>query len=149
MPFRLFIKINLWAQNTIFLGLEIDEHLNWKKHIEEILPKLRSASYAVRSVYYTSSIATLKMICFAYFCLKLQNGIILWGTSTDGKRVFWLHKKTVRIMMGSNTRTSCKPSFRSLGILTQPLQYILSIMSFLSPNIEIYAFNSSVHEFQY
>ncbi|GFG36153.1 hypothetical protein Cfor_10790 [Coptotermes formosanus] len=90
MPFRLFIKINLWAQNTIFLGLEIDEHLNWKKHIEEILPKLRSASYAVRSVYYTSSIATLKMICFAYFCLKLQNGIILWGTSTDENDVCYL-----------------------------------------------------------
>jgi hypothetical protein len=50
-------------------------------------------------------------------------------------------------MTGSNTRTSCKTLFSSIGILTLPSEYILSLMRFLSQNIEIYAFNSSVHEF--
>jgi hypothetical protein len=49
-------------ENTKFLGLEIDKHLKWKDHIEEILPKLSTACYAIRSTYYTSSIATLKVI---------------------------------------------------------------------------------------
>jgi hypothetical protein len=87
------------------------------------------------------------MIYFVYFHLKLEYGIIFSGTSVDSKRVFQLQKKIVRIMTGSNTRTSCKPLFRSIGILTLPSQYILSLMSFFSKNIEIYVFNSSVHEF--
>ena len=33
--------------NKNFLGLKIDEHLNWKNHIEQILPKLSAACYAV------------------------------------------------------------------------------------------------------
>jgi hypothetical protein len=63
-------------EDNKFLGLEIDKHLNWKKHIEEILPKLSSACYTVRSMYYTSSITTLTKIYFAYFHLKLAYGII-------------------------------------------------------------------------
>jgi hypothetical protein len=72
-------------ESTKFLGLEIDKHLNWKKHIEEILPKLSSACYAIRSMYYASSISTLKMIYFAYFHWKLEYGIILGEVQLIGK----------------------------------------------------------------
>jgi hypothetical protein len=34
-------------------------------------------------------------------------------------------------MTGSNSRTSCKPLFWSLEILTLPSQYILSLMKLL------------------
>jgi hypothetical protein len=37
--------------NTKFLGLQIDNHINWKNHIEEIIPKLSGACYAVGPVY--------------------------------------------------------------------------------------------------
>jgi hypothetical protein len=80
-------------ESAKFLELEIDKHLNWKKHTEEILPTLSSACYTMRSMYYTSRIATLKIIYFAYFNLKVEYGIIFWGTSTDSKRVFQLQKK--------------------------------------------------------
>jgi hypothetical protein len=36
--------------STKFLGLEIDNHINWKNHIEEMIPKLTGACYAVRSM---------------------------------------------------------------------------------------------------
>jgi hypothetical protein len=48
-------------------------------------------------------------------------------------------------MTGSSLRTIHKPSFQKLEILTLPSQYILSLMRFLSPNLEIYKFNSSDH----
>jgi hypothetical protein len=44
-------------------------------------------------------------------------------------------------MTGSTFRASCKPLFRTLGILTMPSQYILSLMTFLANN-----FQSSIHE---
>jgi hypothetical protein len=33
--------------NTKFLGLQIDNHLNWKYHIDQIVPKLSGACYTV------------------------------------------------------------------------------------------------------
>jgi hypothetical protein len=35
---------------TKFLGLQIDNNLNWKKHIEYIIPKLSSTCFAMRTV---------------------------------------------------------------------------------------------------
>jgi len=34
--------------NTKFLGLQIDNHLNWRKHKEQVIPKLSTPCYAIR-----------------------------------------------------------------------------------------------------
>jgi hypothetical protein len=34
----------------IILGLQIDSNLNWKKHIQFIMPKLSSPCFAMRTV---------------------------------------------------------------------------------------------------
>jgi hypothetical protein len=34
--------------NSRFLGLHLDNHLNWKDHIDQMIPKLSGAYYAVR-----------------------------------------------------------------------------------------------------
>jgi len=36
--------------NTKFLGLTLDNTLSWKIHIDTIIPKLTSASFAMRAV---------------------------------------------------------------------------------------------------
>jgi hypothetical protein len=36
--------------DTKFLCLQIDNHIHWKNHIEEMIPKLRGACHAVRSL---------------------------------------------------------------------------------------------------
>ena len=50
-------------------------------------------------------------------------------------------------MTGSRPGTSCKPLFQSLGILTVPSQYILSLMNFVLQNIERFTPNIEVHNF--
>jgi hypothetical protein len=45
-------------EDVRFLGLRIDKNINWRKHVEEILPKLSSACYILRSDI--GSMATLK-----------------------------------------------------------------------------------------
>ena len=49
-------------------------------------------------------------------------------------------------MTGSTSRESCKPLFKTLGILTMPSQYILSLMTFLANNLEYSTFQTSIHE---
>ena len=37
--------------NLKFLGIQIDNHLNWRNHIDQIIPKLSVACYVVRQMY--------------------------------------------------------------------------------------------------
>jgi hypothetical protein len=42
-----------------FLGIQIVNKLNWKSHVEHILPKLSSAIFVIRSLSYFMSSETL------------------------------------------------------------------------------------------
>jgi hypothetical protein len=39
---------------TTFLSLQIDNHLNWENHIDQLVPKLHAAYYVVRSMLHIS-----------------------------------------------------------------------------------------------
>ena len=131
--------------STKFLGLQIDNHLNWKTHIEQLIPKLSAACYAVRAMIHISNLLTLKSIYFAYFHSIMSYGIIFWGNSTDSKKVFILQKKIIRIMTGSKQRDSCRSLFKRLEILPLPCQYIFSLMVFVAKNQGNFQTNSGVH----
>jgi hypothetical protein len=64
--------------NTKFLGIHLDNRLNWKDHIDQIIPKLSVACYAVRQMYHTNNNNTLKSIYFAYFHSTVKYGTIFW-----------------------------------------------------------------------
>ena len=65
------------------LGIQINNHLNWKSHIDEIIPKLSAACFAVRKLFHILNIDALWMVYFAYFHSVIKYGIIFWGNSTD------------------------------------------------------------------
>jgi hypothetical protein len=66
--------------------LEIDKYLSWKTHFEQIIPRLSSACYTIRSMFHFSNMDTLKMIYFAYFHSILKYGIMFWGNHTDSMK---------------------------------------------------------------
>jgi hypothetical protein len=84
------------AADTKFLGLQIDNHLNWKTHICQLVSKPSGPCYAVRSMLKISNIDTPKSIYSAYFHFLMAYGIIFWGNSSDSKKTFSLQKKTVK-----------------------------------------------------
>ena len=75
---------------TKFLGLQIQNHLHWKDHTEQTIPKLSGACYAVRSMAHISNINTLKSIEYAYFCSIINYGIIFWGKSSNSGKILTL-----------------------------------------------------------
>jgi len=127
------------------LGLELDNNMNWKNHVAKLLPKMSRACYAVRAIYSFSSLNTLKMTYFAYFHSVINYGIIFWENSLQSNKILLAQKKIVKIMTGSRPKTSCKPLFQSLGILTITSQNILSLMKFLLQNQEKFTSNIEVH----
>jgi hypothetical protein len=53
--------------NTTFLGVHLDNHLNWKDQTDQIIPKLSATCCAVRQMYHICNNNILKSIYFAYF----------------------------------------------------------------------------------
>jgi hypothetical protein len=112
--------------NTKFFGLQIDNHLNWKNHIDLMIPKLSRAWYAIRLVSHNSSTDTLKLIYFTCSHSIMKYGIILWGNSSNSKMIPTLQKRTVRIIVGIKSRNSCRNLFMRLEILPLPCEYIFT-----------------------
>jgi hypothetical protein len=120
------------TNNNKFLGLELDKNVNWKNHIQKILPKLSRACYLIRRMYSSCNLNTLMMIYFAYFHSVMEFGIIFWGVSVESKRIFLQQKRIIRITTGSSSRATCRMLFCEFKILTLTSQYILSLMRFSS-----------------
>ena len=64
--------------NTKFLGLQIDNHINCKNDIEQMIPKLSGSCYAIKLMVPLSNINTLKSIHYAYFHSVIKYGIIFF-----------------------------------------------------------------------
>jgi hypothetical protein len=107
--------------NTKFLGLQIDNHLNRKNHIEQTIPKLSGACYAITFIVHICNINTLKSIYYAYVHSVIKYGIIFWGNSSNGGKTFTLQKKIIRLMADAQPRTSCISLFKQLRDSTYSL----------------------------
>jgi len=132
------------AVNLKFLGTHIDNHLNWKNHIDQTVSKLSAACYTVRQMFHICNNNTLKSIYFVYFHSTASYGIIMGGNSSNSKKIFTLQKRIIIILVGAHPRTSCRRLFKKLEILKVPSQNIHSLKSFIG-NQENFQTNSSVH----
>ena len=92
------------VDNTKLLGLTLDNSLSWRPHIDTIVPKLSSASFALQVVKPLLSWDTLKMAYFSYFLSIMTYGILFWGTSRPSSIIFKLQKRAVRIIAGLRSR---------------------------------------------
>ena len=83
---------NTW--NTKFLGLTLNNNtLSWKNHIDTIIPKLSSATFAIKAVKPFLSQDSLRMVYFSYFHSIMTYGLIFWGNSHYSGTIFRLQKK--------------------------------------------------------
>ena len=62
--------------HTKFLDLQIDNHLSWKSHTEQMITKLGAACYVIRLMGHISNLNTLKSIYYICFHSVINYGII-------------------------------------------------------------------------
>jgi len=65
------------SSNTKFLGLIIEDSLSWKAHIDQMMSKLHTAYFVIRTIQAIMSPETLRMVYFAYIHSIMSYGIIL------------------------------------------------------------------------
>ena len=119
--------------NTKLLGLQTDNHINWKHHIEQTIRKLSGACYAVRSMVHIRNTITLKSIYFVYFHSVIKYGII-WGGGLTLPAVgrFSLYKRK-------------SPALWLLLIPEPQVEVCLNNYRFYLSHISIYTFINKFH----
>jgi hypothetical protein len=79
--------------NIKFLGIRINNNLNWKSHVDQMIPKFSATYEAVRMIFHINNINTLQMIYLAYFLSVMKHGKVFWRNSVDRGRVFTLQER--------------------------------------------------------
>ena len=111
-------KINEVA-TTKFLGVTIDNKLNWKSHIFELSSKLCKNIGVMYKVRPFVSEGTMMMLYNALILPHLTYCNVVWGCTSKIyiDKLFKLQKRALRIITFSPYRTHTLPLFKKLRIL--------------------------------
>lgn len=120
------------------LGLHIDEHVNWKTHVQNLKSKLSRFTYALNELKKGTNLQTAITAYYAYAHSLLRYGVLLWGNSTDANDVFILQKRCIRILMNIDNTVSCRQHFIEQKILTLTSIYILETCIFVRNNTHFF-----------
>ena len=85
-----------------FLGVTLDENLNWKSHIHKLSKKLSCSAGILNLIKDTIPEDLYKSLYFTLFESHLSYGITVWGGVSNNKLepLFKLQKKCMRILFG-------------------------------------------------
>lgn len=130
-----------------FLGLHLDNSLNWEVHINSLCSKLSPICYALYRLRDLASREVVLAYYHAQFVSRMTYGILFWGASTKNVRIFRIQKKAVRNIVGIPRNTSCREIFLSLRILTLTSLYILEILLYVKNNFQHFHQNNFFHKY--
>ena len=113
-------EINIERKSHVkFLGLLVDEKLEWSEHIKYCTSKLSSSLYALNS---SKKYLTTKHLIMLYNSLVypyLSYGILLWGSTFQVylSKIIIMQKKVVRIIVHAPYNSHTDEIFQKLHIL--------------------------------
>ena len=103
------------VESFIFLGITIDNKLNWKAHQTSLALKLSRSNAVLNRLKNFLPSYILKLLYFSMFASYLNYGILCWGYSCDN--IFKLQKKCIRIISKAKYNAHTDPLFKELHIL--------------------------------
>jgi hypothetical protein len=107
------------SQSIKYLGVIIDENLNWCHHVNSLSIKLRRANGALSKLRHYVPQPILVSVYHAIFSSHMRYACQVWGQnqSTITRRILLLQKSAIRIMSYASFRSPSKPLFFQLRIL--------------------------------
>ena len=112
-----------------YLGVTIDNKLNWKLHINNCTAKLNRCLWAITKLRPFTNISTLKLVYFALAYPYIQYCISSWGGAckTSLQPLLIKQKLIVKTMLKENYMSPSSPLFHKLGLLKLPEIYNFQI----------------------
>ena len=132
---QIILENNVLEQvaKTKFLGVYIDQHLEWKTHVNFIAAKIsKSVGLLYKAKYYLPSNSLLTLY-YALIYPYLTYCNLIWASTyvTNLQRIYLLQKKAVRAISKADYKASSKPLFANLTIFDVYSLYSLQVSSFM------------------
>ena len=104
---------------TKYLGVLIDENLNWKSHVSLIESKIKRGVGVISRLRHTVTKRILLNLYYSLIHPYLTYGLVAWGNTynTTLQPLLNLQKKVIRLMTFSQFREHSDPLFYELNIL--------------------------------
>lgn len=116
------------VQSFKFLGIVIDENLNWKSHLNAIRGKVLGALGILARLKNMLPPHTKMKIYHSLISCHLNYGLLLWGHRSDD--IVTLQKRAMRLIMNRKYNSHTEPLFKLLNIMKLPDLYTLTILKF-------------------
>ena len=103
------------VSNFNFLGLTINEHLDWGAHLSKIAAKISRTLGVMNRLKKFLPFSALKLMYESLISSHLQFNITSWGFTCN--RVFKLQKRAIRILCNAKYNAHTEPLFKQLYLL--------------------------------
>ena len=100
------------VQTYKYLGIIVDEHLKWHKHIDHVQSEIRRASYALRNLRYCSTDVVMKVVYHSLVESHLRFGITAWGTSTHCSRLQKSQSRLLKLLKNKDEYLSINSLYK-------------------------------------
>ena len=107
------------SQSVKYLGVHLDEHLNWKSHIFSLATKLQRANGVLSKIRHYVPLNSLINIYHGIFASHIRYACQLWGLRDNSvtHRILTLQKTALRLITFSDPRSPSSPIFAQLKLL--------------------------------
>ena len=133
------IKLNrkrLYPSKSVkYLGIKIDESLNWKQHIHDIAIKLNRVNALLYTIRNFVNRHILRTIYFAIFDTHLNYGNLTWDQNLNAVSFVVLQKKDLRIMNIHSRDSHSSPLFKSNHILKLEDKILIENILFINKSL--------------
>jgi len=139
-----------------FLGVYIDDGLEWTEHINHVVKRISSGSYAINSAKRFLSTDNLRLLYHSLVHSHLSYGTILWGAAYQYKlhRLDIIKKRCIRNVCNVSYNEHTSPLFRKLAIPKLKDIYKLQLCKLMyfyvhdklpTPLLTIFITNAEIH----
>ena len=101
-----------------FLGIYIDDELQWGEHINHVLKRVSCGSYALHAVNRFVSKDNMKTLCYSLIHSHLSYGTLIWCSAFQYRlrQLEVIQKKAVRNICNAVYNAHTDPLFKQLNV---------------------------------
>lgn len=127
------VGINHQEHACKFLGIFIDEFINWKHHVKFINTKIARSLFIIKQVKHFLPYESLRTLYFTLIHPYLSYGITVWGSASSDvfRRTIILQKRAVRTIFNAYYNSHTDPLFKQSRILKMSDQYKQGVLLFM------------------
>ena len=121
------------VKETKFVGILVDNELNWKKHINDTSKKIAKAIGILSKTKQFLNQKTMLQMYYSFIHPYLIYGNVIWGNAPASSLwpIFKLQKIAIRIITNTPRGNSTQPQFKPLRLLRLPDIYTYNTIIFM------------------